>query len=225
MGLATEGLTDTTGCHLVPMYQVIGLLVTVALLILLLVSILRMALNIVIQAIAIARARSCGWWLMGAFWGLLLQGTVAPVQWAVANRRAISKAAAWRGSSEAVRLQAEDAKARRPGSEDVDRSSALGTGPSIADGLGSWRDELFSQGNADQVYLVTTIEGEQAAMGVTTAGRDTEDEKNGGGSTPAGTGLLTLSSPDRGSVLIHLDQHFLSTEDRVAAKERERWKP
>ncbi len=48
MGLATESLSDTTGCHLVPMYQVIGLSVTVALLILLLVGILRMALNIAI---------------------------------------------------------------------------------------------------------------------------------------------------------------------------------
>jgi hypothetical protein len=209
MGPATESLIDTTGCHLVPMYQVIGLSVTVALLILLLVSILRMALNIAIRAIAVARARSCGWWLTGAFWGLLLQGVVAPVQWAVAKRRAISKAAAWRGSSEAVRLQAENAKARRPGSEDVDRSLALGTGPSIADGLGSWRDGLFSQGDVDQVYLVATIEGEQAAMGVTAAGRDTEDEKNGGGSTPAVTRLLTRSSPDRGSVSIHLDQHFI----------------
>jgi hypothetical protein len=60
MGSATESLTDTTGCHLVPMYQVIGLSVTVALLMLLLVSTLRMALDIVIQAIATARARSCG---------------------------------------------------------------------------------------------------------------------------------------------------------------------
>jgi hypothetical protein len=173
------------------MYQVIGLSVTVALLILLLVSNLRMAPDIMIRAIAIARARSCGWWLMRAFWGILLQVAVAPVQWAMAKRHVISKAAAWRGSTEAVRIQAEDAKAQRPGSEDVDRSSALGTGPSIADGLRSWRDELFSQGNADQVYLVATIEGEQAAMGVTAAGRDTEDEKNGGGSTPAGTRLLT----------------------------------
>jgi hypothetical protein len=53
--------------------------------------------------------------LTGAFWSLLLQGAMAPVQWAVAKRRAISKAAAWRGSSEAVCLQAEDAEARRPG--------------------------------------------------------------------------------------------------------------
>ncbi len=60
MDSATESLTDTTGCHLVPMYQVMGLSVTVALLILLLVSILRMALDIVIRAIVIARARSCG---------------------------------------------------------------------------------------------------------------------------------------------------------------------
>jgi hypothetical protein len=71
----------------------------------------------------------------------------------------------------------EDAKAQRPGSEDVDRSLALGTGPSIANGLRSWRDELFSQGNADQVYLVSTIEGERAAMGVTAAGRDTEGDQ------------------------------------------------
>ncbi len=91
MGSATESLTDTTGCHLVPMYQVIGLSVTVALLILLLVSILRMALDIVIRAIATAKARSCEWWLMKAFWGLLLQVAVAPVQWVVAKRRAISK--------------------------------------------------------------------------------------------------------------------------------------
>jgi hypothetical protein len=94
MGSATESLSDTTECHLVPMYQVIGLSVTVALLILLLVGILRMALNITVRAIAMARARSCRWWLTGTFWSLLLQGAVAPVQWAVAKRRAISKAAA-----------------------------------------------------------------------------------------------------------------------------------
>jgi hypothetical protein len=202
------------------MYQVIGLSVTVALLILLLVGILRMALDITVRAIAIARARSCGWWLMGAFWSLLLQGAVAPVQWAVAKRRAISKAAAWRGSSEAACLQAEGAEARRPGSEDVDRPSALGTGPSIADGLGSWRDGLFSQGNADQVPLVVTIEGEQATMGVTAASRDTEDKKDRGGSTPAGTRLLIRSSPDRGSVLIHLDQHFIERGPYRSERER-----
>jgi hypothetical protein len=202
------------------MYQVIGLSVTVALLILLLVSILRMALNIAIRAIAAARARSCGWWLTGAFWGLLLQGAVAPVQWAVAKRRAISEAAAWRGSSEAVCLQAVDAEARRPGSEDVDRSRALGTGPSIVDGPGSWRDGLFSQGNVDQVYLVASIEVEQASTGVPAAGRDTEDKENGGRSTPAGTRLLIRSSPDRGSVLIHLDQHFIERGPYRSERER-----
>jgi hypothetical protein len=65
--------------------QGIGLSVTVVLLILLLVSILRTALNIAFRAIAVARARSCGWWLTGALWGLLLQGIVAPpVQWTMA---------------------------------------------------------------------------------------------------------------------------------------------
>jgi hypothetical protein len=157
---------------------------------------------------------------MGAFWGILLQVAVAPVQWAMAKRHVISKAAACRGSTEAVCLQAENAKAQRPGSEDVDRSSALGTGPSIADGFSSWRDELFSKGNADQVYLVSTIEGERGAMGVTAAGWDAEDEKNGGGSTPTAPRLLTRSSPDRGSVLIHLDPYFI--ERGPCRSERER---
>jgi len=53
---------------------------------------------------------------MGAFWGILLQVAVAPMRWAMAKRCVVSKAAAWRGSTEAVDLQAEDAKARRPGS-------------------------------------------------------------------------------------------------------------
>ncbi len=63
------------------------------LLILILVSILRTVLNIAFRAIAVAGARSCGWWLMGALWGPLLQGVVVPVQWTMAKRRAISGAA------------------------------------------------------------------------------------------------------------------------------------
>ncbi len=51
----------------------------VALLVLFLVGILRMLLDIVIRAIAIARVLGCGWWLMGAFWGTLFQVAVAPV--------------------------------------------------------------------------------------------------------------------------------------------------
>ncbi len=54
----------------------------VALLKLFLMGILRMTLDIVIRAIAIARVRSCGWWLIAAFWGNLFQVAVAPVQWA-----------------------------------------------------------------------------------------------------------------------------------------------
>jgi hypothetical protein len=93
MDSATESLTYTVGCRLVPMYQVIGLSVAVALQILLLMSILRIVLKTVIQAITITRVRSCRWWLMGAFWGVLLQVAVVPVQWVIAKRHAIGKAA------------------------------------------------------------------------------------------------------------------------------------
>jgi hypothetical protein len=59
------------------MYQVIGPTAAVALLVLFLVGILRMLLDIVIRAIAIARVRGCGRWLMGAFWGTLFHVAVA----------------------------------------------------------------------------------------------------------------------------------------------------
>ncbi len=53
--LATESLIDAVGYHLVPMYRVIRPTSAVALLVLLLVGILRMLLDTVIRAIAIAR--------------------------------------------------------------------------------------------------------------------------------------------------------------------------
>jgi hypothetical protein len=81
--LATESLIDAVGYHLVPMYRVIGPTAAVVLLVLFLVGILRMLLDFVIRAFAIARIRDCRWWLMGAFWGTLFQVAVAPVQCAV----------------------------------------------------------------------------------------------------------------------------------------------
>jgi hypothetical protein len=53
--LATESLIDAVWYHLVPMYCVIGPISVVALLVLFLVDILKMTLDIVIRAIAIAR--------------------------------------------------------------------------------------------------------------------------------------------------------------------------
>jgi hypothetical protein len=52
------------------------------------------------------------------------------------------------------------------------------------------------------------------------AGQDMEDKKGRGGSTPAGTRLLIQSSPDRGSVLLHLDQHFIERESYRSGRER-----
>ncbi len=52
------------------------------------------------------------------------------------------------------------------------------------------------------------------------AGRDMEDKKDREGSTPAGTRLLIRSSPDRGSVLLHLDQHFIERGLYGSGRER-----
>ena len=79
--LTTESLIDAVGLFLV--------------------GILRMLLDIVIRAIAIARVQGCGWWLMGAFWGTLFQVSVAPVQWAMAKGHTIGKKVSYQMTAKA----------------------------------------------------------------------------------------------------------------------------
>jgi hypothetical protein len=106
------------------MYRVIGPTAAVALLVLFLVGILRMLLDIVIRAIAIARVRGCGWRLMGAFWETLVQVEVAPVQWAMAKGHTIHKTVSYQMTAEAARLEIEDSEAQRLTIEEVDGPSA-----------------------------------------------------------------------------------------------------
>jgi hypothetical protein len=103
---------------------VISLSVAVALLILLLMGVLRMALDIVIRAITIAIVKSCRWWLIGAFWGVLFQVAVVTAKWAMAKGHTIGKIASCQRPAEVVRLQVEDAEAQRLSPEDVGESSA-----------------------------------------------------------------------------------------------------
>ena len=85
---------------MVPMYRFIGPAATIALLVLFLVGMVRMLLDIVVRAIAIAKVRGCGWWLMGAFWGTLFQVAVAPVQWAMAKGHNIGKTVSYQMTAE-----------------------------------------------------------------------------------------------------------------------------
>ena len=95
-GAATDSLIDAVGNHLVPMYRVIGPTAAVALLILFLVGVARMLADIEVRAIAIARVRGCGWWLIGAFWGTLFHMAIAPVQSAMARGHTVAKPSATR---------------------------------------------------------------------------------------------------------------------------------
>ncbi len=78
------------------------------------------------------------------------------------------------------------------------------------DRLMSWQDEFFGRGITDQVYLVSTIEGEQAAMGVTAADRDAE-------------GINSYSTDAADSILSRSGSNILLKEDCVAVKERWSW--
>jgi hypothetical protein len=108
-----------------------------------------MLLDIVIRAIAIARIRGCGWWLMGAFWGTLFQVAVAPVQWAMAKGHTIDKTVTYQMTVEAARLEMEDGEAQRLTIEEVDGPSAPKMQLNNLDRLVNWSNEFLGRKDND----------------------------------------------------------------------------
>jgi hypothetical protein len=76
-----------------------------------------MTLDIVIGAIATARVRGCGWWLVGAFWASLFQVAVASVQWAMAKGHTICRTVPYQMAAKAACFEMEDAEAQRLGGQ------------------------------------------------------------------------------------------------------------
>ncbi len=165
--LATAHLIDAVGYHLVPMYRLIGPAAAIALLVLFLVGILRMLLDIVVRAIAIAKVRGCGWWLMGAFWGTQFQAAVAPVQWAMAKGHNIGKTVSYQMTAEAARLEIEDNKAQRLTVGEMDGASAPRVQINNLDRVVTWSNEFLGRRDNDRVYPVPIARGEQATRATT----------------------------------------------------------
>ncbi len=182
--LATESLIDAVGYHLVPMFRVIGPTAAMALLVLFLVGILRMLLDIMIRAIAIARMRGCGWWLMGAFWGTLFQVAVAPVQWATAKGHTIGKTVTYQMTAEAVRLEMDYSEAQRLTIEEVDGPLAPKMQLNNLDRLVNWSNEFLGRRDNDRVYPVPIDRNVQAARGSSTTVDMKVDEENNKGGQP-----------------------------------------
>ena len=151
-----------------PMYRYIGPTATMALVILFLIGVVRMLLDIVIRAVAIAKVRGCGWWLMGAFWGTLFQMAVAPVQWAVAKGHNIGKKVSYRMTTEAARLEIEDSEAQGLADREMEDASAPRVQINNLDRLVTWSNEFLGRRDNDRVYPAPIIRGEQNIRGSST---------------------------------------------------------
>jgi hypothetical protein len=161
---------------------VIGPTAAVALLVLFLVGILRMLLDIVIRAIAIARIRGCGWWLMGAFWGTQFQVAVAPVQWAMAKGHTIGKTFTYQMTAKAAQLEMEDSEAQRLTIEEVVGPSAPKMQLNNLDRLVNWSNEFLGRRDTERVLPVPIDRNLQAARGSsTTVNMNVDDMNNKGG--------------------------------------------
>jgi hypothetical protein len=168
-GIATDSLIDAVGNHLVPMYRVIGPTAAVALLILFLVGVVRMMADIIIRAIAIARVRGCGWWLIGAFWGTLFHIAVAPVQWAMEKGHIVGRNIGYQMDAEAARTAEEDLEAQRLNPEDPRQPSAPRGPLNNLDRLVNWSHEFLNRNQDARIYPVprdqVMPEGARAEVG------------------------------------------------------------
>jgi hypothetical protein len=81
--------------------------------------------DIVIRAIASASIRSCGWWLMGAFWSTLFQVAVEPMQWVMAKGNTIGKTVAHQMEAEVARIDMEELEAQRLNPDELKEPSSL----------------------------------------------------------------------------------------------------
>jgi hypothetical protein len=180
-GAATDSLIDAVGNHLVPMYRVIGPTAAVALLILFLVGVVRMLADIVVRAIAIARVRGCGWWLIGAFWGTLFHMAVAPVQWAMARGHTVGKNIGYQMDAEAARAADHDIEAQRLNPGDPDQPSAPRGPLNNLDRLVNWSHDFLNRNQDARIYPVPRDQGAPADAGVENRNAGVAYENAGGG--------------------------------------------
>ncbi len=164
-GAATDSLIDAVGNHLVPMYRVIGPTAAVALLILFLVGVVRMLADIVIRAIAIARVRGCGWWLIGAFWGTLFHMAVAPVQWAMAKGHTVGKTIGYQMDAEAARATGGDPEAQRLKPGEPNQPSAPRGPLNNLDRLVNWSHDFLNRNQDARIYPAPSDQGVPADAG------------------------------------------------------------
>jgi hypothetical protein len=164
-GAATDSLIDAVGNHLVPMYRVIGPTAALALLILFLVGVVRMLADIVIRAIAIARIRGCGWWLIGAFWGTLFHMAVAPVQWAMAKGHTVGKTIGYQMDDEAARATEDDPGAQRLNPGEPGQQSASREPLNNLDRLVNWSHDFLNRNQDARIFPVPCDQGMPANAG------------------------------------------------------------
>ncbi len=180
-GTATDSFIDAVGNQLVPMYRVIGPTAALALLVLFLVGVVRMLADIVIRAIAIARVRGCGWWLIGAFWGTVFHMAVAPMQWAMAKGHTVGKTIGYQMDAEAARAAGDDPEAQRLNPGEPDPPSAPRVPLNNLDRLVNWLHDFLNRNQDARIYPVPRDQGVPADAGGEIGNQGVAYENAGGG--------------------------------------------
>jgi hypothetical protein len=81
-GHAQAAIVDLVGLSFVPLYRFIGPASMLVILVLFFVTITRLVFTIMFRVIVIGKAKGCGFYLFGAFFGCVYQLIISPLKWA-----------------------------------------------------------------------------------------------------------------------------------------------
>ncbi len=169
------------GFHLVPLYRLLGPTAVIAILILFLVGIIRMLLDIVIRAIAIARVRGCGLWLFGALWGTLFQVAVSPVRWAAGVGQDAGQRVKYHMDAEVARIESEDkVEAGHKSSFEIEgETSAHPSSGTISnlDRLVDWSNQWTRRNQTPKPYPASSAPIDEESVPVLAEAREAEDRR------------------------------------------------
>jgi hypothetical protein len=169
---ATDHLVDVVGFHLVPLYRLLGPTAIIAILVLFLMGIIRMLLDIVIRAIAIARVRGCGLWLLGALWGTLFQVAVSPVRWAAGVGHDAGQRVRYHMDAEVARIKSED-------KIELDHKSTLEIEGTISnlDRLVYWSNQWTRRNQTPRPYPASSAPLDEESVPVLAEAKEAEERR------------------------------------------------
>jgi hypothetical protein len=133
------------------------------------------------RAIAIARVRGCGLWLLGALWGTLFKVAVSPVRWAAGVGQNAGQRVKYHMDAEVARIESEDKieTGNKSSLKIEGETSARPSGGTISnlDWLVDWSNQWTRRNQTPRPYPASSAPLDEESVPVLAEAREAEERR------------------------------------------------